>query len=166
MSRRLIVKSSVYSSKFVVKYGLLELCERSHIVIPSPDTSGGKLEWTDYKCRPFPTRVSDRCDKENRDFCILWTTAGYLDEMGVLMGVVASLSIIFGVTTHSRRRRIWRAVAAFVALHSEYRALLYTSIHVHNHIYAASLQIATFAIVTDAYNNETYAAFEHARPGE
>jgi len=143
----LIVRSTVFGSKFTVKYGLLERCERSHIVIPSPDgRPDSHLEWTDYKCRPFPTRVSDRCDKENKGFCIAWTTAGYLSELGVLMAVVASLAIIFGVSTHSRRRRIWRVVAGFVALHT-------------------ALQISTFAIVTDIYNNDTYPLFQQARPG-
>ena len=120
--RRLIVKSDVFYSKFESKFGLLKRCDRSVVVLPSPGDpdNGSRLEWTEYKCRDFPTRVADKCDKENKDFCIAWTTAGYLTEMGALMAVVASLAIVFGVTTHSRRRRIWRVVAWFVAFHSEF----------------------------------------------
>ncbi|KAH8083746.1 hypothetical protein BXZ70DRAFT_957954 [Cristinia sonorae] len=141
----LTVKSEVYSSKFIIKYGLFTRCERSHIVIPSPGDDS-RFEWTDYKCRSFPTRVSDGCDKDNQEFCIVWTTAGYLTELSAGLAVVASLSIIFGVSTHSRRRRIWRAVAGFVGLHT-------------------ALQIATFGLVTDAYNRDSYPAFQQARPG-
>lgn len=50
-------------------------------------------------------------------FCIAWTTAGYFAGLSIGFAAMACLAIIFGVTTHSRRRRIWRAVAVFVALH-------------------------------------------------
>ncbi|KAK7692595.1 hypothetical protein QCA50_004227 [Cerrena zonata] len=53
---------------------------------------------------------------------------------------------LFGVTTHSRRRRIWRAAAVFVAFHT-------------------LLQITTFGLITDVYRQSKYPTFEYARPG-
>lgn len=50
-------------------------------------------------------------------FCVGWITAGYLAELSIGFAGVACLAIIFGVTTHSRRRRIWRAVVGLLALH-------------------------------------------------
>lgn len=58
--------------------------------------------------------VTDRCDKENRAFCAEWTSAGYIDQVAIGFGAVSLVTILFGVSTHSRRRRIWRAVAWLV----------------------------------------------------
>lgn len=86
------------------------------IVIPGlPE--GSRLAYTDYKCRPFPNRVTENCDKENKTFCMIWSTAGYFSELAIGFGVVACLALLFGVSTHSRRRRIWRAVAGLTAFH-------------------------------------------------
>lgn len=75
------------------------------------------MEYSDYTCRPFPTRSEDGCEEDNGMFCIAWTTAGYFAGLSMGFAGMACLAIIFGVTTHSRRRRIWTAVAGFVALH-------------------------------------------------
>lgn len=103
-------------AKSTVQYGLTRLCERDIVRIPG-GSNGGKFEYSDYKCRPFPARVQDKCEDENRDFCIRWTTAGYFAELAAGFAAVSCLALVFGVTTHSRRRRIWRAVAALVGLH-------------------------------------------------
>ncbi|KAI0793212.1 hypothetical protein C8Q75DRAFT_749328 [Abortiporus biennis] len=146
----LTVHTAMVGAKSDVFYGLMSRCEASQFRIPtggSGDKDGGEITWrTAYKCRPFPSRSMDNCDNENKLFCVEWTTAGYLTELSAGFGVVACLAIIFGVTTHSRRRRIWRAVAALVALH-------------------ASLQLAAFTLITDTYRYNKYPSFEYARPG-
>lgn len=140
----LVVHSDMLGAKSTVQYGLTRLCERNVIRFPG-GSDGGKVEYSDYKCRPFPARVQDKCEDENRNFCIQWTTAGYFAELAVGFAAVSCLALVFGVTTHSRRRRIWRAVAALVGLH------------------AAAL-IVTFALVTDAYSNATLPIFDRAKP--
>ncbi|KAG9316602.1 hypothetical protein JVU11DRAFT_2656 [Chiua virens] len=59
---------------------------------------------------------------------------------------MALVSLLIGVSTHSRRRRVWRAVAGLVLLH-------------------ALFQLATFVLVTIVYSNNTFYEFAHARPG-
>jgi|SRR5712672_2559385 len=102
-------------SRIVVHYGLMQRCERQ--VLKLPDGSGGwEYIFTAFKCRDFPKRVSDRCEKENRPFCVEWTSAGYSAQLGVGFGAIALLALLIGVSTHSRRRRVWKAVAGLVTL--------------------------------------------------
>lgn len=106
----------IFHTKITVQYGLLTRCERQVVTVPGlPDSS--RMTYTDYKCRAFPARVSDSCEKENHLFCAVWSTAGYFTELSIGLAAVACLTLVFGVSTHSRRRRIWRAVAVLVALH-------------------------------------------------
>jgi hypothetical protein len=77
----------------------------------------GRLKYVDYKCRPFPMRVMDHCEQENRHFCTAFTSARYATELGIGFAAMALVALLIGVSTHSRRRRIWRAVAGLVALH-------------------------------------------------
>ncbi|KAI0355684.1 hypothetical protein OH77DRAFT_1424625 [Trametes cingulata] len=128
----------------VVSYGLSQRCELKVIEVPSGD--GGRLTYTNYDCRPFPLRVSDGCEKENRRFCMVWGTASYFGSLGIGFAAVACLAIGFGVSTHSRRRRIWKSVSVLVALH-------------------VICQIIVFAIVTDLYRTDAFPSFERARPG-
>ena len=93
-------------------------CEYQAVRLPVG--GGSKIEYSDYRCRSFPARVKDACEKENQAFCVEWTTAGYLSELATGFGAVSTLAIVFGVTTHSRRRRIWKMVAALVALHGAF----------------------------------------------
>lgn len=126
---------------------------------------GSNIEYSDYKCRPFPARVADACEEENRNFCVLWTTAGYLAELGAGFAVVSCLALVFGVSTRARRRRIWEAVAVLVAMHGKhYCVCLVGGCASYSHLAAISL-IATFAIVTDTYSNATFPIFDRARPG-
>lgn len=120
----------------------MERCEATSINIPG---SNGKVTYSDYQCRPFPASVTDRCEKNNRFFCTAWTSAGYVEELGIGFGAIALLSLIFGVSTHSRRLRIWKAVAGLVALH-------------------ALFPMITFAVVTDLYRTSKFSGFDHARP--
>ncbi|KIP05113.1 hypothetical protein PHLGIDRAFT_36607 [Phlebiopsis gigantea 11061_1 CR5-6] len=140
----LVVNMEGLGTKSTYQFGLTRVCERFVIPMPGP-SDGSKIEYSNYECRPFPAREADHCEKENRDFCIAWTTAGYISELGAGFAVVSALALVFGVTTHSRRRRIWRAVAVLVGLH-------------------AACLIATFALVTDAYTNSTYPLFDRSRP--
>lgn len=144
----------------------MKRCERQVVEIPGmPD--GSKLAYTDYQCRPFPLRVEDHCEKENKTACVMWSTAGYLSELSAGFGVVACVAILFGVSTHSRRRRIWRAVAWLVAFHGTWDGLL---LHAEDRKLdimnvTVALQIATFAVTTDVYRNDRFPSFERARPG-
>ncbi|KAI0661376.1 hypothetical protein C8Q70DRAFT_911909 [Cubamyces menziesii] len=128
----------------VVEFGLHRRCELKVIEIPSGN--GGTLKYTNYECRPFPMRVTDRCEKENREFCMIWGTASYFGELGIGFAVVACLAIMFGVSTHSRRRRIWKSVSVLVALH-------------------VLSQIIVFAVVTHLYRTDAFPDFKYARPG-
>ncbi|KAI0320921.1 hypothetical protein OF83DRAFT_466938 [Amylostereum chailletii] len=142
----LIVRGKdIFSRQITVRYGLAERCERQVLEIPSP-TGDGTIAYTDYKCRPFPASVTDRCEKGNRYFCTSWTTAAYVSELGIGFGALALLAIVFGVSTHSRRRRIWKAVAGLVALQ-------------------AVFPMITFAIATDLYRTAKFWEFEHATLG-
>jgi hypothetical protein len=100
-------------TKYIVHYGLMERCERQVLRIPDPDGDWQEV-FTAFKCRDFPKSVSDRCEKENRLFCVEWTSAGYLAHMALGFSVMALFSLLIGVSTHSRRRRVWKAVAGLV----------------------------------------------------
>jgi hypothetical protein len=102
-------------SRTIVKYGLMERCERQVMRVPDP-SGDWQYIYTDFKCRDFPKSVSDRCEKENRLFCVEWTSAGYLAQLGVGFGVLGLFALLIGVSTHSRRRRVWKAVAGLVTL--------------------------------------------------
>lgn len=54
---------------------------------------------------------------------MLWTTAGYSAELSVVFGASALVGILAGVSTRSRRRRVWRACAALQSLHCKTLAL-------------------------------------------
>ncbi|KAH9859051.1 hypothetical protein C2E23DRAFT_855716 [Lenzites betulinus] len=128
----------------VVEYGLDRRCELKVIEIPSGN--GGHISYTNYECRPFPMRVTDGCEKENKQFCMVWGTASYFVNLGIGFAIVACLAIGFGVSTHSRRRRIWKSVSVLVALH-------------------VLSQIIAFGVVTHLYRTDAFPTFQYARPG-
>ena len=97
----------VLNIQITVYYGFAERCEETEF--PDHDSALG--------CRPFPTKDSDGCDRTYRSFCTLWSTAGYISYLAIGFGAVACAAIVFGVSTHSRRKRIWKVVATLVALH-------------------------------------------------
>ncbi|KAI0051818.1 hypothetical protein FA95DRAFT_1484486 [Auriscalpium vulgare] len=133
-------------TKTAVKYGLMERCERQTVRMPGP-TEGSEIVYrSDWTCRTFPATVTDGCEKGHRYFCAAWTSAGYAAELGIGFGALALLALLIGVSTHSRRRRIWRAVAGIVALQ-------------------AIFPMITFAIVTDLYRTSRFPGFDHAHPG-
>ncbi|KAH8119545.1 hypothetical protein DFH11DRAFT_452276 [Phellopilus nigrolimitatus] len=134
----------VFHTQTVIRYGLLERCERQIIDFPGPGQNG-KIRYTDYTCRPFPSRKDDRCESENRAFCTLWWTAGYAAELGVVFGAAALIGIMIGISTRSRRRRVWRGVAGLQALH-------------------AAFGIFAFGIITHLYAKSQHPYFEFARP--
>ncbi|KAH7888707.1 hypothetical protein F5I97DRAFT_1803798 [Phlebopus sp. FC_14] len=141
----LIAKYDVLNARLTVRYGLMERCERTVVDIPGPN-NGGRLEYVEYECRPFPLRVQDKCEDENHIFCAAWTSAQYFTELGIGFAAMALAALLIGVSTHSRRRRVWRAVAGLVLLHTAF-------------------QLATFILVTDLYRKDRFPAFEHAKPG-
>jgi len=128
----------------VIRYGLMQRCERSIVSIPGPNN--GRLEYSDYQCRAFPLRVQDGCEDENRLFCAEWVSAQYFTELGIGFAAIALAALLIGVSTHSRRRRVWRAVAGLLLLH-------------------AIFQLVTFVLVTELYRKDTFYAFQHAKPG-
>jgi len=120
-----------------IRYGLMERCRRK---VVDDDT----FKYVDYTCRPFPMRVKDHCEEENQHFCTAFTSARYATELGIGFAALALVALLIGVSTHSRRRRIWRAVAGLVALH-------------------ATFQLIAFALITEIYHNSRYAPFDYAR---
>lgn len=140
-----------------MSYGLTERCELTVSELP------GNIAYRNYACRKFPASVTDGCQKDNKAFCAAWTSAGYLDQIAIGFAAISLVAISFGVSTHSRRRRIWRAVAGLLLLQgmfgwvSHRRSL--------NALFVAACQIGTFAIVTDIYRKARYPAFEHAALG-
>jgi len=132
-------------TKSIVHYGLMQRCERQVMRIPDPDGDWQEV-YTDFKCRDFPKRVSDSCEKENRLFCVEWTSAGYLAQMAVGFGVMALFSLLIGVSTHSRRRRVWKAVAGLVTLN-------------------ALFSMIAFIIVSDLFRTSHLPEFAYVYPG-
>ncbi|KAI0266805.1 hypothetical protein BC834DRAFT_823389 [Gloeopeniophorella convolvens] len=135
----------IFYTRVVTRYGLMRRCERS--VTKFPSSSGEwDIVYTGYKCRDFPKSVSDQCDDTNRYFCAAWTSAGFCAEIGIGFGAMALLALLFGVSTHSRRRRIWKAVAGLVALN-------------------ALFSMVAFAVVTDLFRTSGFSDFINAQPG-
>ena len=100
------------------RYGLTKTCELRVAHLPS--SGSGDVSWTDFKCRPFPARTEDQCEKENHYFCIVWTSAGFLSQLGAGFGALACFAVVFGAITYSGRRSAWGVVAVLVALHGEF----------------------------------------------
>ena len=88
----------------------MERCERTLSKV-------APFELSDYECRKFPLRIQDGCEGEKKIFCAAWTSAQYLTEWGIWFSAAALVALLFGISTHSRRRRVWRAVAGLVLLH-------------------------------------------------
>ncbi|KIY50368.1 hypothetical protein FISHEDRAFT_71971 [Fistulina hepatica ATCC 64428] len=123
----LLVKSSKATHhKVTAKYGLYQVCSRDVVKLPFDD----RIAYTEYTCRKFPARVSDKCEEENAGFCTAWSTAGYASELAIGFVAITLFSILIGVSTGSRRRRIWRAVAGLV-------------------LFSSLMQVIAFAIVTN-----------------
>lgn len=147
----------------IVRYGLLERCERQTITFPAPG-NGSKIGYTQFNCRPFPSRQIDSCEHNNRSFCSLWWTAGYSAELGIVFGAAAAFALVVGVTTGSRRRRVWRAVAGLVALHGTLLFIL--QLAVSYFAFEAFFQIVTLGMITDIYRHTKFDSFEYARPSK
>ena len=111
MYRLVVYYREVPKTQVTITYGLYKRCEVIESEIPGVSQP--------YECRQFPASVTDHCEKENTAFCAAWTSAGYLDQLSVGFGALSLMAILFGVSTHSRRRRIWRAVAGLVMLQGE-----------------------------------------------
>ncbi|KAF7976070.1 hypothetical protein HWV62_7622 [Athelia sp. TMB] len=135
---RLVIKapSVVDGVQVTTRFGLMERCERRIVW-------EGRNRWVDHTCRSFPMRIQDHCEQENRHFCTEFTSARYATELGIGFSAMALVALLIGVSTHSKRRRIWRAVAGLVALH-------------------AVFQLITFALITDIYLQGRYEPFNEA----
>ncbi|KAK0446887.1 hypothetical protein EV421DRAFT_1931595 [Armillaria borealis] len=140
----------IFHTKIIVRYGLRERCETKVISLPDSDTD---RNYTEKSCRRFPLTKTDECQNGNERFCASWTSAGYAVELGIGFSAVSLVAIMFGVSTHSRRRRIWRAVAGLVALQGELllSILCFSSSHSDS--------------VTDMYRTGRYPTFDQAKPG-
>ncbi|KZV63801.1 hypothetical protein PENSPDRAFT_691306 [Peniophora sp. CONT] len=130
----------------LARFGLAQRCARDLLEIPAPDDGVPEIVYSDWECRPFPMSIRDHCEQGNRRFCVSWATASYIYEIGLGFNVLALLAIIFGVSTHSRRRRIWKAVAGLVGL-------------------AALFPMIAFAIISELYRTSKFWEFARARPG-
>lgn len=102
----------------------MQRCERSLVSIPGP-SGNGRFEYSEYQCRAFPLRVQDSCEDENRLFCAEWVSAQYFTELGIGFAAMALVALLIGVSTHSRRRRVWRAVAGLLLLHGGYTVIFW-----------------------------------------
>ncbi|KAI6121707.1 hypothetical protein F5141DRAFT_1091767 [Pisolithus sp. B1] len=112
----LVASHTVDDARVTVRYGLMERCER--ITFEEPGSSNAThSDYSDYECRRFPLREQDKCEKENKIFCAAWVSAQYCTELGIGFAATALVTLLFGVSTHSRRRRVWRAVAGLLVLH-------------------------------------------------
>lgn len=108
-------------------------------------------------------RVEDHCEQENSRFCILFTSARYATELGIGFSAMALVALLIGISTHTRRRRIWRAVAGLVALHGmmQPRRFLASCFLDLNHC-VAIFQLITFVLVTTIYQKGLYVPFNKA----
>lgn len=105
----------VLHTRITTRYGLSKLCEIKRVDLPS--TGGdGTGKYVEKSCRRFPLRQQDKCETDNSGFCAAWTSAGYAIELGIGFSALGVVAILFGVSTGSRRRRIWRAIAGLVAI--------------------------------------------------
>ncbi|KAF8893344.1 hypothetical protein BD779DRAFT_1505702 [Infundibulicybe gibba] len=128
----------VIGTRITLSYGLLQLCELKVIRVNLPSSA------EPHASHMHTSRGHEACDGAGKPFCMRWSTAGYAEMVAVGCAALALFSILLGVTTHSRRRRVWKAVAGFVFLHGV-------------------LQMIGFAVVTDVYRTER--RFEQGRPG-
>jgi hypothetical protein len=110
------IDAPIITERTTILYGLTERCERHILKLPLPDGTEA-IAYTQWKCRPFPSREEDLCDDKHKSFCISWTSAAYLSELGMGFAGMALVALMIGVSTGSRRRRVWRAVAAMVFVH-------------------------------------------------
>jgi hypothetical protein len=95
------------------------MCELTVTEVPGPGSGGkDKISYRNYECRPFPNSVKDNCDGKNSGFCATWTGAAYIEYVSVGFAAVALASVLFGVSTRSRRMRIWKALAGLAAAQS------------------------------------------------
>ncbi|KAI6134514.1 hypothetical protein EV401DRAFT_2052913 [Pisolithus croceorrhizus] len=133
----LVASHTVDDARITVRYGLMERCERITFEESSP-SNATHSDYSDYECRRFPLREQDRCEKENKIFCAAW--------LGIGFAATALVTLLFGVSTHSRRRRVWRAVAGLLVLH-------------------AIFQLVTFILVAELYRMDRFPGFDHAKPG-
>lgn len=132
-------------SHVVVRFGLNERCERVTVFTPEPDHDSDPVVEV-LECRPFPFGVRDGCKHPGTLVCAAWTSAQYFSELGCWCAGAALVALLFGVSTHSRRQRVWRAVAGLVLMH-------------------ACWQLLTFMLIAELYRTGRFPAFEHARPG-
>jgi len=137
--------SDVLHTKVTDFYGLSRTCQETVTRLPTPDKNG-KVTYRSYDCRPFPTQAEDHCERENSSFCATWTGASYVDYLTLGFSAVAPLAILFGMSTHSRRRRVWKAMAGLTMLQ-------------------CITGIISFALITDTLARERYPGFEYAKPG-
>jgi len=128
-----------------LRYGLYRRCEVTVLDFPVGGHKGWERKIT-KKCREFPLRSEDKCETTNRAFCTLWWSAGYSAYLSAVFGAGATLGIIFGASTRSRRRRVWTAVVGLVALQ-------------------AAFKIVTFGMISHVYRLSYLPAFEYAAPG-
>ncbi|KAF5317420.1 hypothetical protein D9611_003895 [Ephemerocybe angulata] len=137
--------SEVLHTTVTTEYGLSRVCETIVTRLPTPDKEG-KISYEDYNCRRFPSQAKDGCDKENSSFCATWTGAGYVDYLSLGFSAVAPVAFLFGMSTHCRRRRVWRALAGLTMLQ-------------------CATGIIAFALITDSFHRDRYPGFNHVKPG-
>ena len=135
--------SDVLHTTITISYGLTQSCQKT---ITRIGDKNGKIKYSDFTCRPFPSRTRDGCEDDNEDFCATWAGAGYVDYLTTGLSAVAPIAVLFGLSTKSRRRRVWKALAGLTMLQ-------------------AITGVIAFGLITDMYQRKKYPGFDHARPG-
>ncbi|PPQ98615.1 hypothetical protein CVT24_003948, partial [Panaeolus cyanescens] len=109
----------VLKTKITTYYGLRQTCTLTLSEFPGPGDGKDKITYRKYDCRRFPSKVTDHCEQENKSFCASWTSATYLEELAIGLAAVSLAAILFGMSTHSRRRRIWKSVVVLMILQGQ-----------------------------------------------
>ena len=119
-----------------ITYGLSRLCLLK-VTQPTNATS----EYMDLECRPFPSKVLDDCEKENAQFCVAWKSARYCVVLAAWCASAVLCAIVFGVSTRSRRRRIWRVVVTLLLLHG-------SSLRASSFFFCVTFALAPFSVAS------------------
>ncbi|KAF8515451.1 hypothetical protein JB92DRAFT_2914810 [Gautieria morchelliformis] len=126
-----------------VRWGLYQRCDRTIVY----DGDSTDQYYTEYNCRPFPSKKYRDCQREVDNYCILWDTAGYASQLSLVFAAAALVSLLVvstGFSTRSRRRTAWQGVAALTGLHG-------------------ALQIITMAIIVCLHSRSAYPLFGEAK---
>lgn len=124
-----------WPARFEVSYGLYERCETDWLSL------GGNGGYISHTCARFPSRTE--CENGNGQFCVLWSTAGYMSQLSSVFAVAAVVSIFAAALSRARRRKMWEIVATLIGLR-------------------AACQILAMSLIVHLWRTWDYPAFRNA----